>query len=60
MSSAAFNHARALSQRLPGCTSPHEKRCAVRLFRVALFSALSPKRDGTHPLDVDRMKLEVI
>lgn len=59
MNNPAFNHALKLSQRLPQCASQPEKRCALRLFRVALFSALSPKRDGTHPLDADRMTLEV-
>ena len=53
-----FDHALRLSRRLPGCQSVHERRCALRLFRVALFSALSLKRDGSHPLDFDRMVLE--
>lgn len=38
--------------------SAADKRRCVRRTLDALYSVLSPKRDGTHPLDADQLKLE--
>lgn len=56
----AIARAKRMAERLPACNTGPGKRCAMRLMVRALLSALPPKRDGSHPLDADRMKLEVI
>lgn len=38
--------------------SEADKRRCVRRTIDALYSILPPKRDGTHPLDADQLKLE--
>lgn len=38
--------------------SAADKRRCVRRALDALYSTLPPKRDGTHPLDADHLKLE--
>lgn len=57
---AAIARAKRLSFGLPKCRSRAEKRRLYRVMRAALFSALPPKKDGSHPLDADRMTLEVL
>ena len=52
--------ARQLSCQLPGCATADEKRRTYALMRAALFSALAPKRDGTHPIFNARLELEVL
>lgn len=36
---------------------PDKNRCVRRMFE-ALYVTLPPKRDGSHPLDADNLKLE--
>lgn len=57
---ATLERAKRWAKRLPFCRSRADKRRVYRQMRMALLSALPPKTDGTHPLDADRMTLEVI
>jgi len=55
-----FTRAKRWANRLPGARSRADKRRCLRQMMAALYSALPPKTDGTHPLDASRMTLEVI
>lgn len=56
----ALARAKRWAERLPACRSRADKRRVYRQMRLALLSALSCKRDGSHPLDADRLTLEVV
>lgn len=46
------------ARRIARGQSAADKRRCVRRCLDALYAALPPKRDGSHPLDADRVKLE--
>jgi len=50
--------AKRWAYRIPAARSrPDKDRCRRQMLR-ALYSIMSPKPDGTHPLDADHLKLE--
>lgn len=54
----AIQKAKRWASRIPAARSrPDKDRCKRQMLR-ALYSALSPRCDGTHPLDADNLKLE--
>lgn len=58
ISDPRIRQAKRWSTRIAREKSPLNKaRCQRQMMR-ALFSALPPKRDGSHPLDADQLKLE--
>lgn len=56
----AFRKAKRWSERLAACAarSDRDKGKCYRQMMAALLGALPPKRDGTHPLDNNKFKLE--
>ena len=50
--------AKRWARRVARQQSAADKRRCVRRTVDALLSILPPKRDGTHPLDADHLKLE--
>jgi hypothetical protein len=50
--------AKRWARRVGGEQSKADKNRCVRRTLDALYSILPPKRDGTHPLDPEKMKLE--
>jgi len=55
---AAMSRAKRWARRVCGNQSEADKRRCVRRTLDALYSILPPKRDGSHPLDADKLKLE--
>jgi len=53
-----FACAKRWAERLPREKSVKSKKKCKNQMLLALFSALPPKRDGTHPLDPGKFKLE--
>lgn len=53
-----MSRAKRWSERVSARQSKADKRRCVRRTLEALYSILPPKRDGSHPLDADSLKLE--
>lgn len=53
-----LNQARHWARRVKRNQSPAGKAHCVRRTLDALYASLPPCRDGHHPLDADRLKLE--
>jgi hypothetical protein len=54
----AIARARRWARRVARPQSRPDKNRCVRRTLEALYSILPPKRDGSHPLDADSLKLE--
>ena len=55
---AAMARAKRWSRRVAAARSAPDQRRCVRQCLMALYSTLPPKRDGSHPLDAQQLKLE--
>ena len=52
--------AKRWAERMVATRSPADKRRCRRQMMRALYAVMSPKPDGTHPLDAGRLTLEVV
>lgn len=50
--------AKRWARRIAAARSAPDKRRCLRRCLDALYAALPPKRDGSHPLDSNNLKLE--
>ena len=55
--SGALKRAMRFAKRAKHCRSEPDRRSTWRQTIDALYSALPPKADGTHPLDARNLKL---
>jgi hypothetical protein len=53
----ALNRAKRWLDRAAAASSGPDRQRCHRQGLLALYSTLSPKRDGSHPLDADQLKL---
>ena len=58
MTKPSIAKAKRWAYRIPAARSRPDKGRCYRLMLRALYSSMSPKPDGTHPLDADSLKLE--
>ena len=53
-----LKRAMRFARRAKKCRTDADRMSTWRQMRDALLSCLPPKRDGSHPLDADNLKLE--